>query len=91
MGKLKAKLDEHKEYTLTEKEFNYLKILNYALATSVLKDKCISGFLYHICYSKYGYGDDVNLVFEIDLDEEIGVLKVKELPTEAIEQELQKP
>lgn len=86
MGKLKSKKDDSKEFTLTEKEFNYLKILNYALATSILKDKVISGFLYHICYTKYDYADTVNLLFEIDLDEEAGKLKVVEIPNEVIEE-----
>ncbi len=64
MGKLK----QQKKYILTEREINYLKILNYALITSTLKDKTISGFLYYVCNQRFGFNEDVNLMFEIVFD-----------------------
>lgn len=89
MGKIKAKKDDIKTYTLSEREFNYLKILNIALQYSTLKDKLISGFLYYICNNRFAYGEDVNLVFEIDLDDDKRELKVKEISNETIEQATQ--
>lgn len=85
----KAKQSKDKAYTLTEREINYLKILNLALMYSTLKDKAISGFLYYICTSRLGFNENQNLIFEIDLDDEKRQLKVKPVPTEAIEQGLQ--
>lgn len=85
VGKIKK---SNKTYTLSEREFNYLKILNLALQFSTLKDKAISGFLYYVCNSRFGFKEDQNLIFEIDLEDDKKQLHVKEIPTEAIEQEL---
>lgn len=78
MGKIKD-ANQSKTHTLTEDEFNYLKILNYALALNVMKDKIISGFLHHLCRLKYKYPDNVNLTFEIDLGKEDRELKTREV------------
>ncbi len=85
-----GKLKQQKKYILTEREINYLKILNYALITSTLKDKTISGFLYYVCNQRFGFNEDVNLMFEIDLDNS-NELKVREIPTEVIERQLKQP
>lgn len=90
MGKIKQQDKNIKTFPLTTKEYNYLKLLNLALQFSELKNKLISGFLYYVCSHRLGYGEDVNLVFEVDLDKEEGILKVREVPNEAIEQELRK-
>lgn len=79
-----------KSYILTEKEFNYITLLNLALQFSELKQKIMSGFMYYVCTHRLGYGENVNLVFEVDLEDPKRELKVKEIPNEAIEQELQK-
>jgi len=84
MGKAKKGNVESK-YILTEREFNYLKILNVSLQYNVFKDKAISGFLYYICNSRFGYKEDQNLVFEIDLDDDKKELTIKEIPTEEIQ------
>jgi len=73
-----------KTHVLSEREVNYLKILNLALSYNVLKDKIFSGFLYEVCSLKFGYPENVNLVFEIDLEDEANELKVTEVPTEEI-------
>lgn len=83
MGKLKQSTS--KQYNLSEKEFNYLKLLNIALVYNELKNKCISGYLYQICHLRFGYKEDQNLQFEIDLEKDNGVLEVRELPDELIE------
>ena len=77
-------------HILTDKEFDYLKILNLALSTSIYRDKVISGYLYHLCYLRWDYPENVNLVFEIDLDSDTRELKVQEIPTEAIQKEMKK-
>lgn len=90
MGKAKKGASD-KEYNLTEREYNYLQILNLALTYNVFKDKAISGFLYYVASNRLGYGEDVNLVFEVDLDETNNpkrVIKIKEIPAEAIAQGL---
>jgi CRISPR/Cas system-associated protein endoribonuclease Cas2 len=89
MGKAKQGKDI-KTYELTEKEFNYIKILNLALQFNELKNKIFSGFLYYVCNSRLGYNETQNLLFEVDLEDEKRQLKVQIIPTEAIEQELQK-
>jgi hypothetical protein len=86
----KAKQGKVKTYTLTEREVNYLKILNLALQYSVLKDKIFSGFLYEVCSLRFGYSEDVNLIFEIDLESEDYELKVTEVPTEEIKKAIDK-
>jgi hypothetical protein len=82
MGKIKQ-ANESKTFILDEDEFNYLKILNYSLALNVMKDKVISGFLHHLCRLKYDYADNINLSFEIDLNDETKrELKVREVTDE---------
>lgn len=85
MGKLKKQEDDIKTYTLTEREYDYLKVLNLATQFSTLRDKIISGFLYYVCNSRFGYSEEVNLVFEIDLEDDKREMKVREIPTEVIE------
>lgn len=85
MGKIKSKDKDEKTYILSEREFNYLKILNLALMYSTLKDKAISGYLYYVCNQRFGYAENVNLVFEIDLDSDKRELKVKEIPQDIID------
>jgi hypothetical protein len=77
-------------HTLSEKEYDYLKILNLALSTSIYRDKVISGYLYHLCYLKWNYPENVNMLFEIDLEKDDRQLKVEEIPTEAIQKEMGK-
>jgi len=89
MGKAKRNKNI-KIYQLTEREFNYVKLLNIALQFSELKNKIISGWFYYICNSRLGYNENENLVFEIDLEDDKKELKVQIIPTEAIEQELAK-
>ena len=80
MGKIKnADNNKHK---LTEREFNYLKLLNSALTFNTFKDRIISGFLYYVCTTKFEYKENVNLMFEIDLDSDDRELIVKEVPNE---------
>ena len=83
MGKVKQG-NKDKKFTLTEREYNYLKILNLALQYNLLKDKCISGYLYYVCSQRFGFKEDQNLQFEIDLDKDNGELTVTEIPTEVI-------
>lgn len=88
MGRIK-KANESKTFTLEEDEFNYLKILNYSLALNVMKDKVISGFLHHLCRLKWGYEDNINLAFEIDLNkEDERKLTVREVTNEQVATEL---
>ena len=79
-----------KTYTLTTREINYLKILNLALQYSVLKDKIFSGFLYEVCNLRFGYPEDVNLIFEIDLEDEKNELKVTEVPSSELQKAVDK-
>jgi hypothetical protein len=90
MGKIKHSQKNGKTHILTEREVAYVKILNYALMTSTFKDKCISGYFYYVCTSRFGYTEDQSLIFEIDLDSDKNELLVKEIPTELVEQALQK-
>lgn len=85
MGKIKEATGKNKEHKLTEREFNYLKLLNSSLHFHTLKDRLISGFLYYICSTKFGYSETVNLLFEIDLDSDEPILKVAEVKNEDIE------
>jgi hypothetical protein len=79
----KAKQNDAKTYDLTEQEWNYIKILSTCLVYHILKDKIISGFLYHVAQARFGYKPDTNLQFEIDLDKEERQIKITELPAEA--------
>lgn len=88
MGRIKSGSDNI-THILTEREINYLKILNLALSYNTMKDKIISGFLYFVCHSRFGYEEDKNLIFEINLEDEKRELKVREIPTEAISEALQ--
>lgn len=84
MGKIKDNNKSGKTHILTEREVNYLRILNAALNFNTWKDKIISGFLYYVCTNRFGYTEDQNLIFEIDLESDKNELKVKEIPTAAI-------
>jgi len=83
MGKVKKTADN--THVLTEREFNYLKLLHSALTFHTLSDRIISGYLYYVCTSRFGYADDINLLFEIDLDLDTRELKVQEVKNEDIE------
>ena len=90
MGKIKHSEKNGKTHVLTEREFNYLKILNASLQFNTWKDKIISGFLYYVCTNRFGYKEDQNLIFEIDLDSDKAELKVKDIPPEAIAEAMKK-
>lgn len=85
----KAKEAKNTVHILKKQEFDYLKILNTALTYNVLKDKIISGFLYHVCNARFNYPDDMNLQFEIDLENEAMELKVREIPAQAVQQAIE--
>jgi hypothetical protein len=85
MGAAKSKKEEE-VYTISEREFNYLKILNLALQHNVFKDKLISGFLYEVCNVRYGYAEDVNLEFEIDLEDSSRRLIVRAIPQQIVDE-----
>lgn len=89
MGKIKQAKKDYKSHILTEREYNYIQILNNTLVYHALKDKIMSGFLYYICTNRLGYAEDVNLIFEIDFEKDDKELKIREVPTEAIEQAMQ--
>lgn len=81
MGKAKSGNKDIKNYQLTEREFNYIKILNLALQFNELKNKIFSGYLYYVCNARLGYNESQNLLFEVDLEDEIKrELKVQEIP-----------
>jgi len=90
MGKIKESNDAQKTHKLTEREFNYLKLLTSALTFHTLKDRLISGYLYYVCSSRFGYSETVNLLFEIDLDSDNAELKVTEVKNEDLEKALEK-
>jgi len=85
MGSIKKTKDDVKTFELTVREFDYLNILNLSLSYSIFKDKVISGFLYYVCTTKHGYSEDVNLQFEVDLEDKKRILKVKTIPQEAVD------
>jgi hypothetical protein len=85
MGKAKQQQEEVQVHTLKKQEFDYLKILNTALTYNVLKDKIISGFLYTLCNNRFGYPDDMNLQFELDLEDDKMELKVRQIPQDLVE------
>jgi hypothetical protein len=87
MGKIKTNKDN--KHILSEREFDYLKILNLALSYSVFKDKVLSGYLYQVCTNRFGYAEDTNLQFEIDLDLDTRELTVHELPKEVVDQAIE--
>lgn len=89
MGKIKHSEKNGKTHILSEREFNYLKVLNGALGFNTWKDKIISGFLYYVCCSRFGYREDQSLIFEIDLDSDKNELIVKEIPAEEIKKALE--
>lgn len=84
MGKIKQATDDTKSYVLTPREFDFLKILSYALDTSIFKDKVISGFTYYLCNTRFGYAENVSLTFEIDLADESRTLKVRDVTDEPL-------
>lgn len=89
MGKAKEQQDVQ-VHQLKKQEFDYLKILNTALTYNILKDKIISGFLYTLCNNKFGYPDDMNLQFEIDLEDDKMELKVRQISQDLVEQAIEK-
>lgn len=88
MGKIKNSQKNGKTHILSEREMNYLRILNSALSFNTYKDKIISGFCYYVCTNKFGYAEDENLIFEIDLDNEKNELKVRTVPPEVLQEVL---
>lgn len=89
MGKIKQ-ANNYKSHILTEREFNYLQILNNGLTFHTWKDKIMSGFLYYVCTNRLGYKEDVNLIFEMDFEDDKHELKIRNVPNGAIERALQK-
>lgn len=90
MGKIKDGAKLGKVFALTEREMNYLRILNASLQFNTWKDKIISGFLYYVCTNRFGYPETANLIFEIDLDNDKNELIVKEIPDKAVKDALKK-
>lgn len=90
MGKIKDSEPKSNVHVLSEREWNYLKMLNQFLTYHTMQQRLMSGFLYHLCNTRFGYGDNVNLIFEADLEKDDRKLIVKEISDEVIEQELQK-
>lgn len=76
----KAKTDESQVFTLTEQEYNMLKVMNLALQYNTAGQKIISGFLYYVCNSRFDYVDGVNLQFELDFEKDDRELKVTVIP-----------
>jgi hypothetical protein len=74
-------------HILTERQFNYVKLLNLALNFNELKNRIISGYFYEVCIN-LGYAPDQNLGFEIDLDKDDRELKVTIVPNDVIEKAL---
>lgn len=88
MGKIKHSESHGKTHQLTEREVNYLKVLNAALQFNTWKDKIISGFLYYVCTTRFGYREDESLIFEIDLATDDNELLVKTIPIGEIKKAL---
>lgn len=88
MGKAKESQDIQ-VHQLRKQEFDYLKILNTALTYNVLKDKIISGFLYHLCNNRFDYPDDMNLQFEIDLEDDKMELRVRKISQDLVEKAIE--
>ena len=88
-----ARIKDSKEKThkLNERQFNLLRIMNVALNYNELKNKVISGFLYEVAINDLGYAEGADLGFEIDLDKEDRELIIRIVPTEAIQQALDRP
>lgn len=81
MGKAKAAAKTNTQtHELSESEYNMLKLMNVALQYNVAGQKIISGFIYYVCNSRFGYEDGVNLQFEIDFDKDDKQLLVTTLP-----------
>lgn len=68
MGKVKN--NESKTYTLTDREFNYLKLLAICLNYNTAQEKIISGFLSYVAHNRLGFEEGTDLQFEIDLDKD---------------------
>lgn len=63
-------------FTLTDQEHAYLKFLQQVRVDSAVShNKTMSGFLSYIASSRLGYGD-VDLQFELDLEDEKKELKI---------------
>lgn len=65
MGKIKA--NEPKKFTLTDKEFEYVKTLATLMTYTTGRDQMVSGILHLIASLRLGYKEDQDLQFEVDL------------------------
>lgn len=86
MTRIKDTSPEEQKETLTEIEWNYLKVLNNSLQLHTLKDRIISGFLYYVANTRFGYDKDTNLNFELDLDDDKREIKIRKIPQELVDQ-----
>lgn len=88
MGNLKDKAletsEDDQEHQLTDKEFNYVKLLNAVLQYNTLKQQIMSGFLQYVATTRLGYPDDANLRFELDLDSDSKILRLSVIPGDAV-------
>lgn len=84
----KAKNSDSKTFTLTDREFNYLKMLAICLNYNTAQQKIISGFLSYVAHNRLGLAEGTDLQFEIDLDKEEGPheLIVKAIAPQVVEQ-----
>jgi hypothetical protein len=77
MGRLKeAAKESAKTHILSEREWQYVKLLNVALEFHTLKDQLITGFLVLICTERLDYPKDINLAFNMDLGNDSRELSV---------------
>lgn len=84
MGKAKQSADTTKTYTLEEKDWKFLKVLNFALQLHVMKDQIITGYLIILCERQFGYSKDVNLQFDIDLGDDAQKMVVREVSNDEL-------
>lgn len=79
---LSRKQPSGNEYELTEFEFNFLKDLNKALATSIYHKRLMSGLLTYIAKTRLGRPEPaagMGLQFQVDLGGEDRTLTVTEV------------
>jgi hypothetical protein len=84
MGKARQNTNTTKTHKLEEKDWKFLKVLNFALQLHVMKDQIITGYLIIICNKQFGYDENVNLTFEIDLGSDTQEMKVTEVSNEEV-------